>query len=216
MLKVVGKGNTAIIYQYSTSQVLKVFASDYPKDAIQREMNNSCIFNRCFNKSPICYGLKTKENKTGICYEYIKGKTLSEIYLQNHDEMMVMNIIVSLQKAFLNCSAYGALDYRVWLNDVSEGAYTKEIMALPQSNNLCHGDFHPGNILIDENNEAYIIDFMNVCRGPKQYDIARTYYLLSNANEEFAKTYLATMSESFENIENYLKVIHKCRICEMK
>ena len=44
---------------------------------------------------------------------------------------------------------------------------------LADGDTLCHGDFHPGNILLSGDG-AFIIDFMNVCCGNYLYDVART------------------------------------------
>lgn len=40
---------------------------------------------------------------------------------------------------------------------------------------LCHGDFHPGNILLS-NGHTMVIDFMNVYHGDFLYDVARTVF----------------------------------------
>jgi Ser/Thr protein kinase RdoA (MazF antagonist) len=48
---------------------------------------------------------------------------------------------------------------------------------LPGGNFLCHGDFHPGNILHREGVD-YIIDRSGASSGDFVCDIARTYILL--------------------------------------
>ncbi|MDE3096802.1 MAG: phosphotransferase [Chloroflexota bacterium] len=49
--------------------------------------------------------------------------------------------------------------------------------ALPDGDRLCHGDFHPGNI-IDGARGPVIIDWPNVTRGAPDADVARTALLL--------------------------------------
>lgn len=49
---------------------------------------------------------------------------------------------------------------------------------LPNGDFICHGDFHPGNILI-ENNKRYIIDWSGVHTGNSVSDIAHTYLLMT-------------------------------------
>ncbi|MBN2440223.1 MAG: phosphotransferase [Spirochaetales bacterium] len=44
---------------------------------------------------------------------------------------------------------------------------------------LCHGDFHPGNI-IEANNHNYIIDWSSATIGSPLFDIAHTFLLLMN------------------------------------
>ncbi|MCR8642935.1 aminoglycoside phosphotransferase family protein [Paenibacillus sp. N1-5-1-14] len=48
---------------------------------------------------------------------------------------------------------------------------------LKDGDTLCHGDFHPGNILLS-NGHPMVIDFMNVCHGDLFYDVARTVFLV--------------------------------------
>ena len=48
-----------------------------------------------------------------------------------------------------------------------------------------------------------VIDFMNVCRGPELYDIARTYFLLKEKDEAFGRAYLAKMEVSEEEILSF-------------
>ncbi len=49
---------------------------------------------------------------------------------------------------------------------------------LPDGQNLCHGDFHPGNILITKRGPV-VIDWMTACAGSSWADVARTHLLLT-------------------------------------
>ena len=66
-----------------------------------------------------------------------------------------------------------------------------------------------------------LLDFMNVCHGPKDYDIARTYALLTDGLPDeklrafVGGTYLQLMGISFKEIESYLAAVHLCRQQEM-
>ena len=51
------------------------------------------------------------------------------------------------------------------------------------------------------------IDFMNVMRAPGEYDIARTYYLISNVNKEFGDLYLKEMGYSSKALSLYIKLV---------
>lgn len=50
---------------------------------------------------------------------------------------------------------------------------------LPSGTNLCHGDFHPGNI-IECGQRRYVIDWSSATIGSPLFDIAHTYLLLMN------------------------------------
>jgi Ser/Thr protein kinase RdoA (MazF antagonist) len=48
---------------------------------------------------------------------------------------------------------------------------------LPDGDSLCHGDFHPANILMD-GDAPVLIDWTNVMRGEATADVARTLMIL--------------------------------------
>jgi len=48
---------------------------------------------------------------------------------------------------------------------------------LPDGDSLCHGDFHPGNILMDGETPV-VIDWTNATRGEATADVARTRMML--------------------------------------
>jgi aminoglycoside phosphotransferase (APT) family kinase protein len=50
--------------------------------------------------------------------------------------------------------------------------------ALPEGQNLCHGDYHPGNVLITKKGPV-VIDWMTACTGSLWADVARSSLLLS-------------------------------------
>lgn len=51
------------------------------------------------------------------------------------------------------------------------------LAGLPDGDRLCHGDFHPGNILMSSEGPV-IIDWSNVTRGDPLADVARTVLML--------------------------------------
>lgn len=54
----------------------------------------------------------------------------------------------------------------------------ERLRALPDGDRLCHGDFHPGNILVSSGSAA-VIDWSGASRGHPAVDVARTKLLLT-------------------------------------
>ena len=52
---------------------------------------------------------------------------------------------------------------------------------LPTGDRLCHGDFHPGNVLVGADRIS-VIDWANATRGVPESDFARTLLLLKQAD----------------------------------
>ena len=85
----------------------------------------------------------------------------------------------------------------------------KRINKLPKGNTLCHGDFYPYNIIVTLENQPSVIDFANICRGPKEYDIARTYVLLKEG--PVAEIYLDKMQIQYSDLQEFIEVIKGIR-----
>ncbi len=56
----------------------------------------------------------------------------------------------------------------------------KHLDQLPDRSNLCHFDFHPGQIILTES-DPVIVDWITACQGDPAGDIARTLTLLKFA-----------------------------------
>lgn len=105
--------------------------------------------------------------------------------------------------------------------------------SLPSGNNLCHGDFHPGNILM-QNGECYIIDWSGVYRGHFLSDVAHSFLLMkvvpkipgqnslshsmmSAAGRRIANTYLKDIlrlqSFDFSEFSKWTVVMSFLRVC---
>jgi Ser/Thr protein kinase RdoA (MazF antagonist) len=61
--------------------------------------------------------------------------------------------------------------------------------ALPDGERLCHGDFHPWNI-IGSPGQTVVVDWLDACRGSPAADICRTYVLIRHAAPEIAAAYV--------------------------
>lgn len=165
-------------------------------------------------------------NRTGIIYEKINGKSLMNVIFEGKNTEMLFEIFIELQKKILheNCSELlsykdfliGSLKGKSYENHVLE----EKILALPEGNCICHGDFHPGNIILTQSNTAVIIDFMNVCRGRWEYNVARTYFLLKEFSKSVADSlggisisdiYLEQMNVKYQDIQQWIEIVAEYR-----
>ena len=60
---------------------------------------------------------------------------------------------------------------------------------LADGDRLCHGDFHPWNIL-GPLDSAMVVDWLDASRGNPASDVCRSYVLMKHAAPELASAYL--------------------------
>jgi aminoglycoside phosphotransferase (APT) family kinase protein len=61
------------------------------------------------------------------------------------------------------------------LTEVQKKAIVRYTQSLPFGCKLCHGDFHPGNVIYDGSN-YFVIDWSHATAGEPTCDVSRAYY----------------------------------------
>jgi len=82
----------------------------------------------------------------------------------------------------------------VQLDLAARARLTHALRALPDSDPLCHGDFHPWNI-IDAPTGATVIDWLDASSGHPAPDVCRSFVLLRHARPQFAYDYVDAYAE---------------------
>ena len=236
--EIIGIGNTATVYEWENGKVLKLFYQGYPKEAVEKEFHNAmAIMDMDFAK-PRVYEITYCEDRIGIIYERVEGESLLDWVMKTGDVQECAVYMAELHKDIIQNKITNVPNYKEFLKCNIENTSCanlenrEEILQildkLPDGNTLCHGDFHPGNILI-LNGHTEVIDFMNVCYGDPLYDVARTVFLveytpvpiemddgemLLQFKKTLADLYLIQMNVTREMIQNYLAVIIAARVGE--
>lgn len=231
--KIIGIGNTASVYEWDEDKVLKLFNYGYPNEAVENEYHNAiAIRDMDFAKSK-AYEMISYEERKGIIYDRVEGESLLDWVMRTGDVQECAKYMAKLHKSIVQNKISKVANYKDFLKyhipNTLDLESQKELLQLidklPDGNALCHGDFHPGNIIIS-GGYPYVIDFMNVCHGDFLYDIARTVFLVeytpvpaeaknSHMVMRLKKTltdlYLIQMNVTREMIQNYLSVIISVR-----
>lgn len=92
------------------------------------------------------------------------------------------------------------------------------LAGLPEGTRLCHGDFHPFNV-IGTPGAAMIVDWPDATSGPPAADVARSYLLMRHgAGHELADAYLQRYVAASEltdaDVRAWLPVIAAARLAE--
>ncbi len=79
----------------------------------------------------------------------------------------------------------------------SEKEIISRYLGIINNNEICHGDYHPENVFVDQNYNFKVIDWANMMVGNKYIDIARTYYLIKSGKSLNRKSMLGSLIEWF-------------------
>lgn len=93
-MKLQGKGNTAEVFEYGDGRVCKLFYEEYPRDYVELAFQNAREMYECGIRVPQPFQVVTEENRNGIIYEKIAGKSLIK-------SMICRRMIVSCTEIFI-------------------------------------------------------------------------------------------------------------------
>lgn len=218
----IAEGNTAEIFEVDEKKILKLFKTGYSKSIVRHEYDNHCMVSRVMENIPELFEFIEEDKRFGFIMEKVQGKSLASL-MQDEDIFgKAMETFTDLHKNWLVHSMDDAIPYTEWMLHLFDeksldGDLADKIKHLPSGNILCHGDFHPYNIIVTPEKSPVIIDFANICKAPGEYDAARTYFLLKEAIKEkpVAELYLEKMQLEYKDIRAYMDVLEILRQYEI-
>ncbi len=212
---VIAKRETKTVYK-DGNKVIKVFDQNYSKANILNEALNQARVEETDLKIPKLLEVTKQDGKWAIVTEYIEGKTLEQLMTENPDKLdEYLERLVTLQT---EVHAH-TLPMLTKLKDKMHSKITQtdldattrydlhtRLDGTPKHNKLCHGDFNPSNIIITDNDEAYIIDWAHVTQGNASADAARTYLLFSlDGKSEIAEKYMKLFCQKTDTAKQYVQ-----------
>ncbi len=182
-------GRTSRIYSLKKGQVAKIFLDRRPQKAIALEFRITRLVHEAGYPSPTLHKLLSTQQGNGFSYEWIPGHTLlDEVKGKPWRFLWAMNIFAQLHHQMHQLQVAKLPAQRQRLHDRIDqshqlGQKQKELILkllnnLPDGNFLCHGDFHPENIIIGSQSPV-VIDWYNAVSGNPLCDVARTVLLLT-------------------------------------
>jgi uncharacterized protein (TIGR02172 family) len=187
-------GRTAEIYAWNDTQVLKLFFDWFEFDAIEFEQKMGKAVTASGLPVPAVGDIVQVKGRNGLIYQRVPGVNLWEVLqkqpwrlndiarltAQLQAEMHTTNIrpAIPSQRDRLERKIRGASP----LKDHQKQSVLEALATLPDGTALCHGDFHPGNILMD-GMTVTIIDWIDASRGNPLADVARSTIIALGAAE---------------------------------
>ena len=198
--RIIAVRNNKTVYR-DGDNCIKVFNQDFSKIDVLNEALNQARIEEIGLNVPQIKEVLTIDGKWAIVSEYIKGKTLAQLMEENpekYDEYLELFVNIQLEILSKQCPLLTKqrekMNRKISLTDldatVRYDLHTR-LDGMPKHNKVCHGDFRPSNVIINEEGVPYIIDWSHVTQGNASADAARTYLVFCLAgDEEKAEKYL--------------------------
>ena len=215
--QLVGLGRTAEIFTWNEKQVLKLFHAGCSLSAVEWEENIAKTVSSTGLPVPAVYDIIEVDSRYGIIYERIVGPSMLEELVSKPNQIeyfadMFANL--HAQMHFLEIRELPSQRQQIekkiknakpLLEDERKKAL-KTLGGLPDDEVVCHGDFHPDNIIMSTHGPI-VIDWNDATKGNPHADIARTLLLLQQGEItqplEIDKEQIQSIRNSF--IQSYLR-----------
>lgn len=184
--RIIAVRNNKTIYR-DGNLCFKVFNNDFSKADVLNEALNQARIEETGLNIPKIREVTVTDGKWTIVSDYIKGTTLDRLIEENPDKKdEYWNLFVKLQLEIhkqevpLLTKLKDKMSKKISLTDLSATTrydLNTRLESMPRHKKLCHGDFNMSNVIIDENNTPYILDWSHATQGNASADAARTYLL---------------------------------------
>ncbi len=189
--RLIGEGRQAEVYNYSKTEVVKLFKSHVTRDMVNYEWQISSNLFATGMPMPRVDKIIEVAGRLGIVFAKIEGPSLLQLILSGEFPVeKTGNLLAKLHQKLhqVHTDQLPSLKTKI-INSVSSLAMIPSDLKndllhicnqLPEDNSVCHGDFHPDNIIISPKGPV-IIDWVNATAGNALADVARTHLLISNS-----------------------------------
>jgi uncharacterized protein (TIGR02172 family) len=184
----IGRGRIAEVFAWGDDQVLKLFYAGQALDWIKEEARISRLVYETGVATPAVSDVIEVEGRHGIIYGRVHGtsmltdmsskpwkvfrsaKMLAKLHASMHEKKVTSlpSQRQNLQQSIRSISS---------LTNQKKEAILNVLDSLPDDHVLCHGDFHPDNVVVSADG-AMIIDWTTASQGNPLADAARTSLIL--------------------------------------
>lgn len=182
-------GRTAEIIPWEDGAVLKLFRDWCPPDWVDYEARIARTVEEAGVPSPRVGEIVEVNGRRGIVYERVEGPSMLRAMSRQPLRLAAFGrTLAQLQLAMHRRPVPGLPDMRGRiaysiknagaLPDAKREKALQILERLPGGDRLCHGDFHPDNVLLTPRGPL-VIDWMNAAKGHPAADVARTRLLLT-------------------------------------
>ncbi|MGA3093746.1 MAG: aminoglycoside phosphotransferase family protein [Terriglobales bacterium] len=190
----IAAGRTADVYEWGPNSVLKLFREDVGLAAIKHEHSSSVAVYKAGAPAPEPGELVSMGARYGIEYERIEGVPLSRAVGSDQSKLTYYADLMADTHLRVNSienveglpTRHAILAMRLRdaavLDAEAKRCALSRLHELGAGTSLCHGDFHPENILLRDNT-VMVLDWTVASSGDALSDLAQTVLILSGYAE---------------------------------
>ena len=211
----IGRNEHATIYEEGPLTI-KVFDADYPKSSVFYE---AFIYSKIEETGlPICniHKINKQDGHWTIIKDCIPGQNLEKL-MEEHPEripaylemMLEMQLKIHTKKSpflfKLKDKLQGQIESLTTISDTTKYELLTSLGGMPKHHKLCHGNFCPADLQVDENGRLVVYNWLNATQGNASADIANTYLLLYLKFPEAAEQYVDRFCERTGTPRKYIQ-----------
>ena len=197
-------------------KIIKVFDNRYTKAEVLNEARNEALVEENIELNVPAL-LEVSHTEEGWCLirEKIEGKTLEQLMQEEPEKAEIyMDMFVDLQLSIhgQKVAAMKRLRHKLMdqinslknLDATARYELATRLESMPKHTKLCHGDFNPGNVIMDDHKRLWIIDWAHAAQGNASADAAMTYLLFALEDEKKAELYMKLFCEKSDTARQYV------------
>ncbi len=190
--RLIAQGRTADIHLWGDGYVIKLFHDWFEPENIEYEARLARAVHAAGVPTPAPGEVLHLDGRMGLIYERVHGKSMLEMVQSQPWRVKSLAVQLANLQAQMHSKELPAdlpqqrtklqrkISHASALPAGKRARMLACLEALPGGDRVCHGDFHPGNMLMTGEG-AVIIDWIDAARGNPLADVARTTIILLGA-----------------------------------
>lgn len=187
-----GEGAGSEAYAWGDGRIVKLFTRGTDPSVVEYEAWATNIAHQAGAPAPAVFGVVEVDGRLGIIFPRYEGETLLSMAVRGSIDPGETGAIMARLQHSLHAGQYRTplRTFRSWaLSTISElrqrglaatvlDTVSEVLLRLPEGGTLCHGDLHPGNILMTADGPV-IIDWISALNADPLVDVAREHLTLT-------------------------------------
>jgi hypothetical protein len=225
--RLLGSGKVAEVFECG-ALVVKLYRAMAAKGSAFREASALAVAESLGLPVPSVQGVRLIDDRWGVLMARAEGPSFADAISREPAPAPAYLKAMALLQGRIHSqpgTQFASLKARLvanirragMLGEARQRALLGGLLALPEAGQLCHGDFHPWNIL-GPPGQALVVDWLDACSGDPAADVCRSYVLIRPSAPELASAYVeayaAASGVSRDRILGWLPFVAAARLAE--